>query len=271
MGHTNSTPNYSLPQFLSTDKPAWLTDINGAFSAIDTAVDAAKDAADAAQGDATTALSNASDALTAATNAGSAATGAIASIATAFSATDTYDVGDLVIYNNLLYICTADVTTPGAWTGATNWSRITLSDVTADLKDSVDNMTAADVDYQDFDWLTGKNVQTAINEFVSMFKLRSGTAEPGVIIRKGGFFRVGSMCILSIVFSTHSVLSTGAPIISDLPSTSYDNVPINLKELAVDGSMSSCRLYRGKLYLNVATTDTLAHYFHAWGCFSIED
>lgn len=36
MGHTNSTPNFSLPQFLANDKPAWLTDINGAFSTIDT-------------------------------------------------------------------------------------------------------------------------------------------------------------------------------------------------------------------------------------------
>ena len=53
MSHTNTTTNYALPQFITTDKPAWLTDINGAFSTIDTAVDAAKDAADAAQNNAT--------------------------------------------------------------------------------------------------------------------------------------------------------------------------------------------------------------------------
>ena len=40
MAHTNATPNYSLPQFIGTDKPAWLTDFNGAMSAIDTAVKA---------------------------------------------------------------------------------------------------------------------------------------------------------------------------------------------------------------------------------------
>ena len=40
MAHTNATPNYSLPQFVGTDKPAWLTDFNGAMSAIDTAVKA---------------------------------------------------------------------------------------------------------------------------------------------------------------------------------------------------------------------------------------
>ena len=48
MAHTNSTPNYNLPQFLGTDKPAWLTDINTAMSDIDTAIAAAKTVADTA-------------------------------------------------------------------------------------------------------------------------------------------------------------------------------------------------------------------------------
>ena len=53
MSATNHTANYNLPQFIGTDVPSWLTDINGAFSAIDTAIDAAKDAADGAAGDVT--------------------------------------------------------------------------------------------------------------------------------------------------------------------------------------------------------------------------
>ena len=48
MAHTNSTPNYNLPQFLGTDKPAWLTDVNNAMSDIDTAIAAAKTTADTA-------------------------------------------------------------------------------------------------------------------------------------------------------------------------------------------------------------------------------
>lgn len=35
MSHTNNTTNYNLPQFVSSDKPTWLGDVNGAFSAID--------------------------------------------------------------------------------------------------------------------------------------------------------------------------------------------------------------------------------------------
>jgi hypothetical protein len=37
-GHTNSTENYELPQFVGTDKPTWLGDINTAMSTIDTAM-----------------------------------------------------------------------------------------------------------------------------------------------------------------------------------------------------------------------------------------
>ena len=76
MGHTNSTPNYALPQFLGSDKPAWLTDVNQAYSAIDTAI---KNAADAASGAASTASSAgtaASNASTAAANAQATATAA---------------------------------------------------------------------------------------------------------------------------------------------------------------------------------------------------
>ena len=51
MSHTNSTPNYQLPQFVGTDKPAYLTDFNQAFSAIDTAIAGAKSAGDTAQAD----------------------------------------------------------------------------------------------------------------------------------------------------------------------------------------------------------------------------
>lgn len=48
MAHTNATANYSLPQFIGTDKPGWLTDINTAFYDIDAAMKDNADAADAA-------------------------------------------------------------------------------------------------------------------------------------------------------------------------------------------------------------------------------
>lgn len=69
MSHTNSTTNYNLPQFVGTDKPAWLTDINGAFSSIDTAIKSAKDTADTGSANATSALNKIGDLTTLTTTA----------------------------------------------------------------------------------------------------------------------------------------------------------------------------------------------------------
>ena len=81
MAHTNSTSNYSLSQFVGTDKPTFLGDYNGDMLKIDAAI---KSAADAADGAVTTA--NAASAL--ATDAASTASGAASDASTA-SATAT--------------------------------------------------------------------------------------------------------------------------------------------------------------------------------------
>lgn len=73
MSSTNHTTNYNLPQFVGSDKPAWLGDINPAMSAIDTAINNA--ATTAAQGvsDASTAQTKADSAYTLAGDANTAA------------------------------------------------------------------------------------------------------------------------------------------------------------------------------------------------------
>lgn len=83
MGFTNKTPNYDLPQWIGTDQPTWLVDVNGAFSAIDTAISdvnvtatGAKNTADSASGLASTAKDAADAATQAATDATTAATAA---------------------------------------------------------------------------------------------------------------------------------------------------------------------------------------------------
>lgn len=58
MSHANSTTNYNLPQFIGTDKPTWLNDVNGAMSAIDTQMKANADSATNAGTSATTANTN---------------------------------------------------------------------------------------------------------------------------------------------------------------------------------------------------------------------
>ena len=55
MSATNHTSHYSLPQFISSDIPTWLGDINSAFLTTDTQIFNASEAAGTAQADATTA------------------------------------------------------------------------------------------------------------------------------------------------------------------------------------------------------------------------
>lgn len=142
MSHTNSTTNYALPQFLTTDKPAWLTDINKAFSDIDSAVYAAKSKADTAFTDAGNAQTDATTAINNAAAADAKGSGAIASIEANFDPTTIYSVGAKVMYNSLLYRCIIAVVTPGPWTGSNNWERITVDSLISTTDSKIGNLSS---------------------------------------------------------------------------------------------------------------------------------
>ena len=90
MGHTNSTANLALPQFIGTDKPTWLGDINSAFSDIDAYVGTNDAAVSGAVSDAASAVSQAASAVSTAnaanTTAGNASTAATNAVGTANNA-----------------------------------------------------------------------------------------------------------------------------------------------------------------------------------------
>lgn len=90
MGHTNSTANLSLPQFIGTDKPTWLGDINSAFSDIDAYAGTNDAAVSGAVSDAASAISQAASAVSTAnaanTTAGNASTAATNAVGTANNA-----------------------------------------------------------------------------------------------------------------------------------------------------------------------------------------
>lgn len=86
MSFTNSTPNYGLPQYIGTDKPTYLGDMNTAYSTIDTQMKANADAAAAATSTANTAASAATTAATNATTALNTANSAASEAASASSA-----------------------------------------------------------------------------------------------------------------------------------------------------------------------------------------
>lgn len=49
-------------------------------------------------------------------------------IGDAFSTSQTYAVGDYVIYNDKLWKCSTAVSSAGAWTGITNWTETKITD-----------------------------------------------------------------------------------------------------------------------------------------------
>ena len=151
MSHTNSTTNYNLPQFVGTDKPAWLGDINPAMSAIDTAIKSAKDAGDTADGKATQAQATAESV---ATNVGN-----LTNTVSTLGNTVTAQGGD--INTNALNIQknTNAIKSVAEHFNLTDFTSATMSD-----KKSLSALS----NYVDFDQL---NLTLAQNEDGSIFKL----------------------------------------------------------------------------------------------------
>lgn len=233
MGHTNSTTNYSLPQFITTDKPAWLTDINGAFSAIDSGLHTAQTDATTAKNTADSAQSDATAAGTAASTAGTKADGAIASIADAFDTTATYAVGDLVMYNSLLYICSVAVTTPGAWTGTTNWTRTTV--------ESQIPLNAGELPLGSS--TPAGSTAKAIADLDTKTSVTADTltaASAAVSITRGNFWKMDKMIFVCGNFTSSGAFSSGVSIMN-LPSGI--NVP-SAYDAAVYSETGTCyRVY----------------------------
>lgn len=130
MGHTNSTPNIGLPQFIGTDKPTWLGDVNGAMSAIDTKIGSIDAAIATTDAKADNAVADASGAVTTATDAVNTA-GAASTTATQANNLATQA---LTVANNTADLCTLlivpDVTANKTAIG-------TLADLTTTAKDNL--------------------------------------------------------------------------------------------------------------------------------------
>lgn len=141
MGHTNQTTNYGLTQFLGTDKPAWLVDYNGDMLKIDNAMKSISDVADAAKTKSDDNEIAISGITITANSAEAKASGAISSISDAYDSTSTYDVGDLVIYNNLLYTCITAISVPESFDG-THWRRTTIDAELESINNELSNITS---------------------------------------------------------------------------------------------------------------------------------
>ena len=181
MSATNATTNYELPVFIATDKPAWLTDWNGAMNAIDTAIHTAQSTADNAAttaGTATTDIATINNSLT-------TITGNITSLTTSVN-------GNTAAINTINSLIgngeptTTDKTLIGAIneiygmiTGGSNpveadhvaYDNTTSGLTATNVQDAIDEIAdpdAADVSYSNTaSGLTATTVQAAIDEIAA--------------------------------------------------------------------------------------------------------
>lgn len=154
MGHTNSTANLSLPQFIGTDKPTWLGDVNGAFSAIDSYAGTNDAAVAAAVSDASSAIAQAASAVSTAnaanTTAGNASTAATNAVGTA---------------NNAVAIAGTVDSKVGLLADLTTTDRTSIVNAINEVNAAIGTPTAAQVTYDNSgSGLTATNVQAAIDE-----------------------------------------------------------------------------------------------------------
>lgn len=150
MSHTNSTANLGLPQFIGTDKPTWLSDVNGAFAAIDSYAGSNDAALAITDGKADTAIADASNAVT---TAGNAATTAGNAAATATAAN--------TVAGNALTVANGINAKVGVLTDLTTTDKSTV----VNAINEVNGKDAADIPYDNTgSGLTATDVQAAIDE-----------------------------------------------------------------------------------------------------------
>ena len=150
MGHTNSTANLGLPQFIGTDKPTWLSDVNGAFSAIDTYAGTNDAALAITDAKADGAVNDAASALTTATNAANTA-----------GTASTQATNAVTVAGNALTVANGINSKVGVLTDLTTTDKSTV----VNAINEVNGKDAGDIAYDNTgSGLTATNVQAAIDE-----------------------------------------------------------------------------------------------------------
>ena len=139
-------------------------------------------------------------------------------IANTYSTASTYDVGDYVIFNGLLYKCITAVTTPGSW-NATYWERCVVTDEIGggglDLPDnwSLDEealtVMALDDDLNELGWKVEDDTyyfDTAANFSLGNRTYTKNNAKPalgGVIGNPEGFYDRSIVMVSTDASATH--------------------------------------------------------------------
>ena len=232
MSHTNSTTNYGLPEFLSSDKPAWMADINTAFATIDTTMKANEDSASQANTDIGTMGLN---------------------LAPGYSNASTYDVGDIVMYNKRVYICDVAVTVPEAFDSA-KWSYYRLSDAGETANANADLLGNTDISSVGDGTVTGavialnanlSNKQdkswTELGRDLTTATLPSDFNEAIVYVYSSGygveFFLSSNAPTMTWYSGANTSGYVGASVIWNLPTRTLASPTINISGTQSTGNM----------------------------------
>ena len=169
MSATNSTPTINLPLFIGTDKPAWLTDWNGAMNTIDTAIANLQ----TAEAGTATSLASLAQSVEALSGTVSQHTTAIQTVTTA-TATNTGSINTITSLIGNGEPTTTDKTIIGA-----------INEIYADIG-AGDGVDADEVNYDNTSsGLTADDVQEAIDELAAAIpsgaavEVKSGTLTAG--------------------------------------------------------------------------------------------
>lgn len=224
MSHTNTTTNYGLPQFLSSDKPAWMADINVAFADIDVQMKTNADAASAAQTTADDAVLNG---------------------APGYSNLSTYAVGDVVNYLGRVYKCDIAVTTPEAFDNA-KWSYYRLSDASAQIDVIDGEIGSTDISGIGDGTITGAVL--ALDGNVNDLLLAAGTHN---IHYLGSGYTTGGGS-LQITTPYHTNASTASITVSNCTIYKYDGTAIAYNDVTAS-------VTNGLIVLSFNGTNVLSH------------
>ena len=199
MSATNSTPIINLPLFIGTDKPAWLTDWNGAMNTIDTAIANLQ----TAEAGTATSLASLSQSVEALSGTVGQHTTALQTLTSAVSG----NTGSINTINSLIgngEPTTTDKTIIGA-----------INEIYADIG-AGDGVDADEVNFDNTaSGLSATNVQAAIDEVVAA--LPSGSS----VEVQGGTLAVGSTSV-ALTFASQTI---GANTLVDIYTDDYEVAP----------------------------------------------
>lgn len=172
MGYTNTTSHYSLPQYVATDKPKYLTDFNQTMEAIDTQMYTNAQAAATADGKAVTAKDTADGAVSSIATLNTQINGDVSDPSDRGLAGDVSDnSGAINTINSLIgngEPTTSDKTIIGA-----------INEIYADITGGGTDVTAGNVSYDNTtSGLTADDVQEAIDEvYAAIPSIPAATSE----------------------------------------------------------------------------------------------